>query len=231
MVSIPPPLYFGSTIIPKNPSSPSCLTSSVGKSCFSSRSITPGLRTFCAKSLAASLTAICSSVNSIFIPLFYFSLFYKNKLIKTLNKLKMNYNVLGIMSGTSLDGIDLCLVNFQYKSRWKYKILRAKTIKYSEKWIKDLRLADTLSGRDLSRLDAKYGQFIGQTAANFIKETNEKVDLIASHGHTVFHEPQYHYSKQIGHGAYIAAESGLLTVSDFRSLDLAYGGQGAPLVP
>ncbi len=143
----------------------------------------------------------------------------------------MNYNVLGIMSGTSLDGIDLCLVNFQYKSRWKYKILRAKTIKYSEKWIKDLRLADTLSGRDLSRLDAKYGQFIGQTAANFIKETNEKIDLIASHGHTVFHEPQYHYSKQIGHGAYIAAESGLLTVSDFRSLDLAYGGQGAPLVP
>jgi len=148
-----------------------------------------------------------------------------------LNKLKNNYTVLGIMSGTSLDGIDLCIADFQINKHWNYKILNTTTIPYSSIWTEKLTTAENISGRALSKLDVQYGQLLGKEARKFIKSSKKKIDLISSHGHTVFHEPHHNYSKQIGHGAYIAAESGITTVSDIRSSDMAYGGQGAPVVP
>lgn len=148
-----------------------------------------------------------------------------------MNKLNKSHTVLGIMSGTSLDGIDLCLSKFYFESNWKYEIIKCATIPYSKEWSDKLAKADQLSGRDLSELNCNYGKLLGEESKKFLNNSQQKVDLIASHGHTVFHQPQAGFSLQIGHGAYIAAVSNIRTVADFRSSDIAYGGQGAPLVP
>jgi anhydro-N-acetylmuramic acid kinase len=111
-------------------------------------------------------------------------------------------------------------------------VLAAKTIHYSKKQESILKNAAQLSGRELAALDGKYGKFIGLECKKFIN-SQHLVDpcLISSHGHTVFHQPAKGFTRQIGHGAYIWAETGLPVVCDFRSQDVALGGQGAPLVP
>jgi anhydro-N-acetylmuramic acid kinase len=136
------------------------------------------------------------------------------------------------MSGTSLDGIDLCLAEFWHKDQqWRYKIVCSETEKYDTKWKKELASSMELNGNDLALLDRNLGELFGKTAKTFIEKNKQKADLLASHGHTVFHQPEKQLSLQIGHGAFIAAQSGLTTVCDFRSMDTALGGQGAPLVP
>lgn len=143
--------------------------------------------------------------------------------------------VLGLMSGTSLDGLDLAIAEFEglpnEGSPIKWQILAAKTVKYSNEWTKRLAKSISLSGFDLMQLDSDYGRLLNETCLEFIKETGITPDLISSHGHTVFHEPQKGFSIQIGNGNQIAAITGIKTVFDFRSFDVALGGQGAPLVP
>ncbi|MBE0424764.1 MAG: anhydro-N-acetylmuramic acid kinase, partial [Lutibacter sp.] len=140
--------------------------------------------------------------------------------------------VIGVMSGTSLDGIDIAYVKITNETIYSFEILTAKTIPYSKEWKSTLKQGFLLSGEKLVKLDADYGIYLGKTLSTFIKENNiEKLDFIASHGHTIFHNPEKKYTLQIGNGPQITAITGIKTICDFRVQDLALGGQGAPLVP
>ena len=142
------------------------------------------------------------------------------------------YTVVGIMSGTSLDGLDIALCHFKENNEeWNFKILKAKTYDYDEEWKKRLGNADKLSGFELIKLHKEYGRFIGERVNRFLRGVIQRTDLISSHGHTVFHIPEQQINFQLGDGAMIAAATGINTVSDFRTLDIALNGQGAPLVP
>jgi anhydro-N-acetylmuramic acid kinase len=143
------------------------------------------------------------------------------------------YKVIGLMSGTSLDGLDIALCNFFFQDKkWAYTIENMKTVDYNKGWKNKLGTAHKLSSTKLIELDAMFGKFIGKQVSDFIKKNKiSGVDLIASHGHTVFHQPEKGFTLQIGSGASIAAITGIKTVCDFRSGDVALGGQGAPLVP
>lgn len=164
------------------------------------------------------------------------------------------------MSGTSLDGIDIAACKFWLENeQWKYEIIKAETYNYSAFEINVLKNAFNLTGVSLVALHHHYGNLIGEKVNEFCKKYQIKPDYIASHGHTIFHQPENsvnffnneqsnnaqttndnsndHNSRfngftfQLGHGANIAAMSGVKTICDFRTSDVAYGGQGAPLVP
>lgn len=136
------------------------------------------------------------------------------------------------MSGTSLDGLDVALCEFwRNKELWSFNILKAETYQYTDGWDEKLRKAHTVSGFELIKLDHDYGIMIGKCVKNFIQENKLRVDYIASHGHTVFHKPDENVTLQVGNGAFIASETGISTISNFRLLDVALKGQGAPLVP
>ncbi len=144
----------------------------------------------------------------------------------------MKYNVIGLMSGTSLDGLDIAFCNFTLKNqKWEFNIIEAKTYFYNAGWKNKLINADKLSAFDFIKLHKAYGKYCGEIVNDFLKNINEKIDLIASHGHTIFHLPNEQINFQIGDAAFIAAKTGINTVSDFRTLDIALHGQGAPLVP
>jgi anhydro-N-acetylmuramic acid kinase len=144
--------------------------------------------------------------------------------------LRNKYRVIGQMSGTSLDGLDLVAVEFEFSDeKWKHKIIDAITISYSEIWEKKLRTAHLLSGSELLRLHNEFGKLLAGQINQFSKSFNP--ELIASHGHTIFHQPDKGLTFQLGNGFVIAAETGITTVADFRQPDVALGGQGAPLVP
>jgi anhydro-N-acetylmuramic acid kinase len=225
--------------------------------------------------------------------------------------------ILGLMSGTSLDGLDMAACKFWVENKqWKYEIIKAETYQYNFQEKEILKNAINLSGAELISLHHQYGNLIGQKVNEFCQQHHIKPDYIASHGHTIFHQPNnqsnfftnqenpsstnqnskspiqnsqftiqnsksnqnsqftiqnskfqnqhsqftitihnskslihnstftIHNSKspihnsqftgftfQLGHGADIAAQSGIKTICDFRTTDVAYGGQGAPLVP
>ncbi len=147
-------------------------------------------------------------------------------------KLPHKMTVLGIMSGTSLDGLDLALCEFEvYGLGFRYKIKAAKTLDYSVVWKKRLTDVKNAGAEDYFALHATYGRFIAEEVKVFMKASGVIPDALASHGHTVFHQPAKGFSTQIGCGATIAVHTGITTVCDFRSVDVANGGQGAPLVP
>jgi len=140
-------------------------------------------------------------------------------------------NILGIMSGTSLDGLDLTICSFwESGKKWIFRIHAAETIQYTEEWIRKLQSAPHLSGIDLLYLHQEYGQFIADNARFFIQSSGLKVDLISSHGHTVFHQPEAGFTMQAGDPQVIASLTGITTAGDFRKTDVLLGGQGAPLV-
>ncbi|MFA7616197.1 MAG: anhydro-N-acetylmuramic acid kinase [Moheibacter sp.] len=138
---------------------------------------------------------------------------------------------IGLMSGTSLDGLDICLSEYQFPKPG-FNILFAETISYSSKLKQKLKNSISLSGEELCRLDMEYGHFLGKTVKEFIiRNQIPNPEFIASHGHTVFHNPKEGYTVQIGNGTAIFAETGIKTIYDFRTQDVTLGGQGAPLVP
>ncbi|TYP97328.1 anhydro-N-acetylmuramic acid kinase [Tenacibaculum adriaticum] len=140
--------------------------------------------------------------------------------------------VIGLMSGTSLDGIDLVYVEFNKTNYKDFKIISAKTIGYSAEWKSDLQNAIIFSKERISELDIEYGILLGETINNFINELNiEKVNFIASHGHTIFHQPEKGITLQVGNGQKIANITKNKVICDFRTQDVLLGGQGAPLVP
>lgn len=141
------------------------------------------------------------------------------------------YLSIGCMSGTSLDGLDLVACNFTPGESWKFEIIKSVTIPYTHKWVNKLSTASELNALEFVQLDNEYGRFIGKQVAGFCDDLPQKPDLVSSHGHTIFHQPHNKLTLQIGNGAHIAATSGLPTACNFRSLDVALKGQGAPLVP
>ena len=146
----------------------------------------------------------------------------------------MVYNVVGLMSGSSLDGVDIACVHLHETSgKWQYELVAASCNEYSVQWKCRLLEAITLPANDYQLLHAHYGHYLGELVNRFIDDNclQNQVTLIASHGHTTFHSPQHKMTHQIGDGAAIAAETGLAVVSDLRSLDIALGGEGAPIVP
>ena len=140
---------------------------------------------------------------------------------------------LGLMSGTSLDGLDMALCRFTKRedSTWHYDILKCATADLGDELRRRLAAADTLSGLDLMLLDRDFAAFSAQQVNRFLDGTDIRPDFIASHGQTIFHQPAKGLTVQIGSGAVIAALTGITTVCDFRTTDVALGGQGAPLVP
>ncbi len=135
------------------------------------------------------------------------------------------------MSGTSLDGLDLACCRFTLTDKWEYEILAASCNHYPDVWRNKLAQAFTQKPNEISELDVEYGAYLGKAAQQFILQNKLKPDLIASHGHTVFHQPEKGFTLQIGRGSEIVRATGLPVVNDFRVDDLKLGGQGAPLVP
>lgn len=144
-----------------------------------------------------------------------------------------SFRVIGLMSGTSLDGLDVVCVDFiDNKENIDWEIIASHCFKYSDKWTDSLSKAHLLSGEKLSKLHSDYGVFLGEKVNEFIKIYKIKnIDLISSHGHTVFHQPENGFTLQIGSGVHIKSTTKHTVVCDFRSEDVALGGQGAPLVP
>lgn len=144
----------------------------------------------------------------------------------------MVYRVVGMMSGTSLDGLDLALCEFDFSDgNWEYRIETAETIQYDSEWKGRLSGLEDSTALDYARTDAEFGHFLGRMVNGFLSRNSLHADFIASHGHTIFHRPSDGFTSQIGKGAAIAAETGMTVISGFRDHDVALGGQGAPLVP
>ena len=142
------------------------------------------------------------------------------------------YTILGTMSGTSLDGLDLACCHFRLQEEtWEYTILAAETIPYSDEW--QQRLADLMQADALTfiKTDRELGKWMGEQARTFMNRHQLHPQAIASHGHTIFHKPEEGYTVQIGQGFSMMVAAGTPVINDFRSLDVALGGHGAPLVP
>ncbi|MCY2688279.1 anhydro-N-acetylmuramic acid kinase [Salinimicrobium sp. TH3] len=145
---------------------------------------------------------------------------------------KNNYNVVGVMSGTSLDGIDLAYVNFTSSEGWSYKILAAETVPYPSEWQEILSEAVNYDDIQLKDLNENYTQFLSKVITEFLSKNDIfKPDAICSHGHTIKHEPENGFTFQVGNLPALASNLGHTVVCDFRVQDVEMGGQGAPLVP
>jgi len=146
----------------------------------------------------------------------------------------MVYNVIGTMSGSSLDGLDIVFAELtEVRGQWTYVIKASESLPYEQEWMDKLAGATTLSARDYLLLHSEYGHYSGHRIKAFIEKNHldHKVHFIASHGHTTFHVPAGRMTAQLGDGAAIAAVTGLPVISDLRAMDVALGGQGAPIVP
>ena len=142
------------------------------------------------------------------------------------------YKGIGIMSGTSMDGLDICYSEYHLlKNQWSFTTGPAKTIAYPNDIKDKLKESMQLNGEDLTTFDTAYGLWIGEQVNNFIRKEKITPGFIASHGHTVFHQPEKKCTLQIGDGNAIHAVTGMPVIYNFRKLDVALGGQGAPLVP
>lgn len=136
--------------------------------------------------------------------------------------------IVGLMSGTSLDGVDLALCDIDEHG---YNVLSATTIPYPAEWRERLSTLEHASAYEYALAHAELGHYMGRLVRKFLDDNRMSAEVVASHGHTIFHQPHLGLTTQIGDGDAIAAECGLPVVSNFRTLDVALGGQGAPLVP
>jgi len=148
-------------------------------------------------------------------------------------KIKNSYNVIGVMSGTSLDGIDICLCNFLFENEdWKFSIQNAETVFYDKSWVFRLSGAHGISDSELEQLDLDYTLYLSDIILGFISRNQiNNIDFISSHGHTIFHQPSKKITYQIGNRVELNELTNIPVVCDFRMQDVKLGGQGAPLVP
>lgn len=142
------------------------------------------------------------------------------------------YNVIGVMSGTSLDGVDLAYISFKKEVNWSFEIRQCKTISYSKEWVEKLKAGIHFSAQELNVLNEEYTDLLSTIILDFIDLNKvENIDAICSHGHTILHQPYNGFTLQIGNLPKISKLLNLPVVCDFRVQDVALGGQGAPLVP
>ena len=145
---------------------------------------------------------------------------------------KENYNVIGVMSGTSLDGVDLAYIKFNNSGRWTFEIFQSETVSYSEEWLNKLKNAIHFSPSELEELNVAYTKLLASIISEFIsKHSLVEIDAVCSHGHTILHQPQNGFTLQIGNLPIIRDLVNQTIVCDFRVQDVELGGQGAPLVP
>ncbi|MDR7128674.1 anhydro-N-acetylmuramic acid kinase [Algoriphagus sp. 4150] len=142
-----------------------------------------------------------------------------------------NYTSIGLMSGTSGDGLDIAYCSYELQHQWSYEILDAVTMPFPKEMGEKLMNSHTLSALELALLDVDFGKWMGEKVRGYCIEKQIKPLAVCSHGHTVFHQPAKGLSLQIGNGWGLHQASGLKTINDFRMLDIQLGGQGAPLVP
>ncbi|WP_424989197.1 anhydro-N-acetylmuramic acid kinase [Flagellimonas sp.] len=142
------------------------------------------------------------------------------------------FKVIGLMSGTSLDGLDIAYCHiWRTGDRWDFEIKKTKGIPYDHGLKEQLRKSLYLSASELLAFDVKYGIWLGERVKDFIQSAGIEVDFIASHGHTSHHRPELGFTHQLGSGQYLANTAGHKVICDFRNKDISLGGQGAPLVP
>jgi len=140
--------------------------------------------------------------------------------------------IIGLMSGTSLDGLDMCYAGFELKdNKWEYTIFAAEAEEYPAEIKSKLAEAQNMTALEYALFNSDYGLYLGQRVKLFIDKNKISPDYIASHGKPIFHQPHKRFTAQIGSGAGVAAESGVDCICDFRTTDVALYGQGAPLVP
>tara|TARA_B100001057_G_scaffold133682_1_gene133065 strand:- start:3090 stop:4166 length:1077 start_codon:yes stop_codon:yes gene_type:complete len=143
-----------------------------------------------------------------------------------------NYNVIGLMSGTSVDGLDLVYVRFKYENSWSYRIIYSKTYSYNDKWKTILKKLSKTSYEMIKEIDRNYTKLLSKIILEFISEFSiSNIDFVSSHGHTALHDPSNSLTYQIGNLPEISSLISLKVICDFRSQDIKLGGQGAPLVP
>ena len=146
--------------------------------------------------------------------------------------IKSNYSILALMSGTSLDGIDIIAVSFSFNQGWQFKINTAETIKYSSEWKSTLSQLVSLPIDELRDVDHRYSEYLATVISKFLtKHKLEDLDFVASHGHTALHRPENGLTYQIGNQQILADKLNMKVICDFRVQDVKLGGQGAPLVP
>lgn len=146
--------------------------------------------------------------------------------------IKSEYKVIGVMSGTSLDGVDLVSVTFRFNEGWQYIVHNSETISYPEEWIGVLQKLVHFSNEELELLDKNYTNYLSTLINDFIVRNKIKdIDAVCSHGHTALHRPEKGLTYQIGNLPLIAKFVNQIVVCDFRVQDVVLGGQGAPLVP
>lgn len=141
------------------------------------------------------------------------------------------YKVVGIMSGTSMDGLDIahCDLTPQENGKWSYKINAAKTVAYNDLWRLRLSKLRNQNALNVYKTDRYFGEYIGELINEFLNETGLDADLIGSHGHTIFHQPENNISYQVGSASAISGVTGLPTVANFRAMDVVKFGEGAPI--
>lgn len=143
----------------------------------------------------------------------------------------ITYPIIGLMSGTSGDGLDIAYCEFAYDGAWSYSVPHSITVPFPEELAHPLTNSFLLTGEELRLLDIDFGRWMGEEVKNFCLNSHLTPLAISSHGHTVFHRPELKNTMQIGNGWSMHIASGLPVINDFRMLDVQLGGQGAPLVP
>jgi len=146
--------------------------------------------------------------------------------------IKPEYKVIGVMSGTSLDGIDIILASYNFEGAWQFKTHCAETIKYGKNWVEILNKLTTFSIDELQKIDKDYTFFLSTVINDFIDNNSiNAIDAVCSHGHTALHQPKNGMTYQIGNLPVLASLINQTVVCDFRVQDVELGGEGAPLVP
>ncbi len=146
--------------------------------------------------------------------------------------LKSKYYVIGVMSGTSLDGLDFAYVEFNFNGSWSFNIIKAETLDYTEEWKNILKNLVSNPLEELHKIDKNYTSYLGYNINKFIKRNNIlELDAVCSHGHTALHQPEKGLTYQIGNQKQLSKLIGKTVVCNFRVQDVELGGQGAPLVP
>lgn len=149
-----------------------------------------------------------------------------------LSQEQSSFLIIGAMSGTSLDGLDLVATQFDFEQgSWRFEVLLADTFPYPAILVEQLRDAVDGTSEQIAGLDNVLGRFIGRTVKDFSQGVDKQIDFVASHGHTILHQPERGYTLQIGNGQLISDGCGLPVINNFRENDVKLGGQGAPLVP